>query len=164
MLQVLGHKYQLLSHHWDCWSPLLWNPQVSQLKKKIQKRLKAWATPNALCGAVYQNWIAAGHCHTAKDSSGSRGGALGVRPPSPKISSNSCSFQAILREESQFWAHFGLRVPLGVKAPLGLNQWGAKRWVWLISIATTGKNTFTALIHESSKSIVCLMSSSWGRR
>ena len=45
--------------------------------------------------------------------SGSRGGALGARALlAPKISSKSCSCQAILREKPLFWANFGLRPPL----------------------------------------------------
>ena len=40
------------------------------------------------------------------------GGALGARAPlAPKISSKSCSFQAILRGNPLFWANFGLRDP-----------------------------------------------------
>ena len=49
-------------------------------------------------------------------------GALGPGPPCPQDFFKSCSFQAILREKSLFWAHFGLRPPpLGSKlcwAPL----------------------------------------------
>ena len=53
-------------------------------------------------------------------SGGSRG-LGGPAPLAPKISSKSCSFQAILREEPLFWANFGLRAPPGSKicwAPL----------------------------------------------
>ena len=42
-------------------------------------------------------------------------------PLPPKMSSKSCSFPAILREKTLFWANFGLRAPLGSKlhwAPL----------------------------------------------
>ncbi len=38
-------------------------------------------------------------------------------PPAPKISSKSCSVQAILRENPLFWANFA--PPFGVKTPLG---------------------------------------------
>ena len=49
-----------------------------------------------------------------------QGGPGGPGPLSPKISSKSCSFQAILRENSLFWANFGLRPPhpSGVKTLL----------------------------------------------
>ena len=40
-------------------------------------------------------------------------GALGARPPCPKISSKSCSFQEILREKPLFRANFGLSPPWG---------------------------------------------------
>ena len=48
--------------------------------------------------------------------------------PAPKISSKSCSFQGILRENPLFWANFRLRAPpLGVKTPLG-PPW-PKSWI-----------------------------------
>ncbi len=47
------------------------------------------------------------------------GGPGGPGPLAPKISSKSCSFQAILREKPLFRAKFGLKAPLGVKTLLG---------------------------------------------
>ena len=45
-------------------------------------------------------------------------GALGVQPPGPKISSKSCSFQAILRETPYFEEILGSGPPIGVQTPL----------------------------------------------
>ena len=55
-------------------------------------------------------------------------GAWEPGPPAPKIFSKSCRFQAIVRERPLFWAHFGLRAPLGsflCWGPPDQNPWSA---------------------------------------
>ncbi len=60
--------------------------------------------------------------HLRSEAVADPGGPGGRALLAPKISSKLCSFQAILRENPQFWANFRLRAPLGVQTLLPPDQ------------------------------------------
>ncbi len=69
-------------------------------------------------------------------------------PLAPKISSKSCSFHAILREKTLFWANLGSAPPLlGVKTLLG-PPW-PKFWIRAWAFTKTTRNINNGLQHDS---------------
>ncbi len=84
--------------------------------------------PQLWCGSCFQCLNS-----TLHPSCRSRG-PCGPAPLATKMSSKSCSFQAILREKPLFWANFGLRVlPWGQNStgPPWPKSWIRTCWPWI---------------------------------